>query len=170
MAFSADAARNSMRAHPHTTDALLVTLRSDATDAVEAIRRLVYGMRPPALDELGLERACVSRLRLFGRGPVVCWRLTSTCLTRSRRWPPRWRSRRTGSWSRRCRTSPASPLGRSPRCCCEPRPTGWSSRSPDNGPCVEHWQQGVGVASMRERAARGATPYGGKVDAVLPML
>lgn len=47
----------------------------------------------------------------------------------------------------------------------------------DNGSSAEDWRPGVGVASMRERAAEvggdvtwGATPCGGRIDAVLPLL
>jgi two-component system NarL family sensor kinase len=54
IAFTADAARNTLRRQPDAADDLLRGLRADAVTAVSEIRRLVYGMRPPALDELGL--------------------------------------------------------------------------------------------------------------------
>ena len=54
IAFTSDAARNLVRTDPEAADALLRRLRADTTTAIEDIRRLVYGMRPPALDELGL--------------------------------------------------------------------------------------------------------------------
>jgi signal transduction histidine kinase len=54
IAFTADAARNTIASDPATADALLLRLRADAVAAVSEIRRLVYDMRPPALDELGL--------------------------------------------------------------------------------------------------------------------
>lgn len=54
LAFTADAARNSIASDPEAADALLRRLRADAVAAVSEIRRLVYDMRPPALDELGL--------------------------------------------------------------------------------------------------------------------
>ena len=54
IAFTADAARNTVTSDPATADALLLRLRADAVAAVSEIRRLVYDMRPPALDELGL--------------------------------------------------------------------------------------------------------------------
>jgi len=57
IAHTASAARNTMSSDPDTADALLEGLRSDAARAVAEIRRLVYDMRPPALDELGLEEA-----------------------------------------------------------------------------------------------------------------
>jgi signal transduction histidine kinase len=49
-----DAARNQLHEHPDETDALLVELKSQTQSAIEDIRHLVYNLRPPALDELGL--------------------------------------------------------------------------------------------------------------------
>ncbi len=57
IAHTAAAARNTMVTNPSAADALLQGLRSDAAAAVGEIRRLVYNMRPPALDELGLVAA-----------------------------------------------------------------------------------------------------------------
>ncbi|GAA5107073.1 hypothetical protein GCM10023339_04680 [Alloalcanivorax gelatiniphagus] len=57
VAFATDAARNQVRSDPDKADALLVQLRSDTAQAITEIRRLVEGLRPPALDELGLEGA-----------------------------------------------------------------------------------------------------------------
>jgi two-component system NarL family sensor kinase len=39
---------------PKAVDELLVELKSHTQDAVSDVRRLVYGLRPPALDDLGL--------------------------------------------------------------------------------------------------------------------
>lgn len=57
IAHTADAARNTLTSDPSTADELLRRLRIDATAAVGEIRRLVYDMRPPALDELGVVAA-----------------------------------------------------------------------------------------------------------------
>ena len=54
VAFATDAARNQLRSDPDKADELLVLLRADTTGAIAEIRRLVEGLRPPALDELGL--------------------------------------------------------------------------------------------------------------------
>jgi two-component system, NarL family, sensor kinase len=54
IAFTSDAARNLLRADPDEADRLLRTLRAETVTAIEDIRGLVYAMRPPALDELGL--------------------------------------------------------------------------------------------------------------------
>jgi signal transduction histidine kinase len=39
---------------PRVAEALLVDLRSRSQSAIADIRRLVFDLRPPALDELGL--------------------------------------------------------------------------------------------------------------------
>ncbi len=57
IAHTAAAARNTLTTDPAAADALLRRLRADAAAAVGEIRRLVYDMRPPALDELGLVAA-----------------------------------------------------------------------------------------------------------------
>lgn len=64
VAFSADAARNLVRRDPAAAEALLMRLRSDTSDAIAEVRRLVEGLRPPALDELGL----VGALKIWADG------------------------------------------------------------------------------------------------------
>jgi two-component system, NarL family, sensor kinase len=177
IALSADAARNSLRTEPETADALLAALRSDAAEAVEAIRRLVYGMRPPALDELGLERALrqqASTLRRRAGGvlavdfevldeipplaaavEVAAYRIAMEALSNVAR-------HSTGTRAiLRLRADTDRLI----------------IEVTDNGSSTNDWRPGVGVASMRERAAEvggelvcGATPCGGRVDAVLPLL
>jgi signal transduction histidine kinase len=49
-----DAARNLVEHEPATTKVLLTELRAQTQAALADIRSLVYGLRPPALDELGL--------------------------------------------------------------------------------------------------------------------
>lgn len=53
-ALTIDAVRMLMRQDPDAAEELLLDLKADAQDAVTDIRRLVYGLRPPALDDLGL--------------------------------------------------------------------------------------------------------------------
>jgi len=53
-ALTIDAVRALMRRDPDAAEALLLDLKADAQAAVTDIRRLVYGLRPPALDDLGL--------------------------------------------------------------------------------------------------------------------
>lgn len=49
-----DAARNLMRHDPGAAEAVIADLSRRSQEAVTDIRRLVYALRPPALDELGL--------------------------------------------------------------------------------------------------------------------
>lgn len=49
-----DAARNLLKQDPEHADFLLVELKSRTQSAIADVRRLVYNLRPPALDELGL--------------------------------------------------------------------------------------------------------------------
>ncbi len=177
IAFSADAARNSLRAEPETAERLLVALRSDAAEAVGAIRSLVYGMRPPALDELGLERALrhqASSLLTRSGGPLAVDFEVPHDL------PPLTAAVEVAAYrilvealSNVARHS----TGTAAKVLLQADSDGLSLRVTDNGSSTDDWQPGVGVASMRERAAEvggdltwNATPDGGRVDAVLPML
>jgi signal transduction histidine kinase len=54
MAMRAEAAAALTHADPEEAARMLEELRREARDALADIRRLVYGLRPPALDELGL--------------------------------------------------------------------------------------------------------------------
>ena len=54
IAFTSDAVRNLLRTDPAEAERLLRDLRAETVTAIEEIRQLVYAMRPPALDELGL--------------------------------------------------------------------------------------------------------------------
>jgi signal transduction histidine kinase len=57
VALQIDATRNVMRTDPGAADELLRELRAEVKTSIDSIRRLVYDLRPPALDELGLVRA-----------------------------------------------------------------------------------------------------------------
>ena len=52
-----DAARSTLSEDPATTEALLMDLKAQTQEAVSDVRRLVHGLRPPALDDLGLVSA-----------------------------------------------------------------------------------------------------------------
>lgn len=52
-----DAARNLLATDPEAVDAILVDLKAQSQGAIADIRRLVYELRPPALDDLGLASA-----------------------------------------------------------------------------------------------------------------
>jgi signal transduction histidine kinase len=54
LTFKVDAARNLLRQDSERTEMLLAEVRQQAQEAITDIRRLVYNLRPPALDEFGL--------------------------------------------------------------------------------------------------------------------
>jgi signal transduction histidine kinase len=62
VAFTTDAARNHATTDPAETIRLLDTVRAETAGAIVEIRRLVEGLRPPALDEMGLVGAMSQRV------------------------------------------------------------------------------------------------------------
>ncbi|HET7480185.1 MAG TPA: histidine kinase [Rubrobacteraceae bacterium] len=54
LTMKAEAARDLLETSPERSGALLEQITSQTQEAVTDVRRLVYGLRPPALDELGL--------------------------------------------------------------------------------------------------------------------
>ena len=58
-----EAARDLLTVDVHRADALLGGVLDQAQEAVSDIRRLVYALRPPALDALGLPKALLSQAR-----------------------------------------------------------------------------------------------------------
>jgi two-component system, NarL family, sensor kinase len=68
LALKLDAARSLVDGRPEQSKQVLTQVKADIRGTIEDIRQLVYGLRPPALDELGLVgalRECVER---FGPG------------------------------------------------------------------------------------------------------
>jgi signal transduction histidine kinase len=149
----------------------LARVRSEAVDAIREIRELVYGMRPPALDAVGLLEAirlradelrtpdgAAMRVELVAddlRGlpaavEVAVYRIVVEALTNA--------ARHSGSGlaaTRLVRTGGALAV--------EVR---------DGGTSTAPWQPGVGIASMRERAQElGGTLVitGGVLRAELPL-
>ena len=64
---NAEAALRLLTSDPARSADLLVELRRQTTGALEDIRRLVYDLRPPALDSLGLVEALREHATLLGR-------------------------------------------------------------------------------------------------------
>ncbi|MEJ3749479.1 histidine kinase, partial [Actinomycetes bacterium KLBMP 9797] len=56
VAYAADAARNLLQRDPARASELLVGVRAEAGEAIVEVRRLVEGLRPPSLDQVGLEQ------------------------------------------------------------------------------------------------------------------
>ncbi|MFT4216752.1 MAG: histidine kinase [Micropruina sp.] len=72
--FTADAAGNLLDRDPAAAAGLLADLRADAAAAIVEVRQLVEGLRPPALDELGLIgalRTWCNGLRSVGGVPIA---------------------------------------------------------------------------------------------------
>ncbi|XRQ03492.1 histidine kinase [Actinomadura welshii] len=73
LAMTVDAARITLKTDPEAVDALLEELRTTMGTTIGDIRELVYGLRPPALDDLGLEGAiqALGGVVATGEGPKV---------------------------------------------------------------------------------------------------
>jgi signal transduction histidine kinase len=75
--FAMDAAIDALATDPHETTRLLQALKLQNQETVAAIRRLVYELRPPALDELGLTSALATQARRLTGHDNVRIRITS---------------------------------------------------------------------------------------------
>ena len=175
VAFTSDAARNLIRTDPAAAEQMVAQLRADTVTAIEEIRRMVYAMRPPALDELGLVPALRQQavgLRNRAGEPVAvevtapdelpdlpaavevaAYRIVTEALTNV--------ARHSTSASASVRLAPAA--------------DGLHVEVTDHG-SSSAWRPGVGLSSMRERAAElggtleaGPGPSGGRVAALLPL-
>ncbi|MEU8384804.1 sensor histidine kinase [Streptosporangium sp. NPDC048865] len=169
MAMSINAARLSLRVSPETAERMLGELRSGMDSVTSDIRHLVYGLRPPALDDLGLAGAVAEmagpgvHVEVVGELPglpaateVAAYRIVQEALTNARR--------HAGAATVRVSL--------------ERGEHGLRVRVRDDGSGVPPGRRsGVGLASMRERAAElGGTcvittpPGGGTVvEAILPV-
>src|SRR5215207_750095 len=65
-ALKLDAARKLVRRKPEDAEVLLSRLKEHTQDTVTEVRRLVYGLRPPALDDLGLVAAVRQQAESYG--------------------------------------------------------------------------------------------------------
>ncbi len=174
VAFTSDAARNLVRSDPAAAEEMLRQLRADTVTAIEEIRAMVYAMRPPALDELGLVPALRQQavgLRDSDGQPVsvsisadelpdlpaavevAAYRIVTEALANI----ARHSSSRTAT-VRLDSTTGALRL--------EVTDAGVSAG----------WRPGVGLSSMRERATElggtleaGPGPSGGRVSVLLPL-
>ena len=75
LSFTADAASNLVRSDPTEAERMLADVRTELRGALDAVRRVVYGLRPIELDDLGLVGALRQRVAAWndpGRsGPEV---------------------------------------------------------------------------------------------------
>jgi signal transduction histidine kinase len=166
MAMTINAARLTVRSSPEDADLLLAGLRAGMDTVSRDIRQLVYGLRPPALDELGLAGAIEELARApietsgdLDRLPaaveVAAYRIVQEALTNARKHACAGRITVSLRRDDRLRVSVADDGVGLP---------------PDARP-------GVGLGSMRERAAelggtcvvRAAEGGGTVVHAELPL-
>jgi signal transduction histidine kinase len=175
IAFTSDAARNTLHDDPEAAAHLLRDLRTETAAAIQEIRELVYGMRPPALDELGLvgalhQQAGVLRTKegrplqvtidagdlppLSAAVEVAAYRIVVEALSNV--------ARHSSSEEATAR------LVADDGCL--------AIEVRDRGTGPGEWRRGVGLSSMRERAAElggtleaGYADGGGRVLAVLPL-
>lgn len=166
--YKADAAHNVLGTAPETAVELIDAVRVDIRAAIDDVRRVVYALRPPALDQFGL----VGALRrhcdplplavtfdvpetlppLPAAVEVAAYRIATEALTNVTR-------------HARARTAHITIAVDS----------GLQLSIVDDGPPDGPWRPGVGLTSISERAAElggtctaGPTPAGGRVRAVLP--
>ncbi|MGX6603272.1 sensor histidine kinase [Micromonosporaceae bacterium Da 78-11] len=176
-AYAADAARNVLGRDPERAAALLTGVRAEAGEAIAEVRRLVEGLRPPSLDQVGLVQA----LRLHARHllrpdgrrllvevlvpvplpalgaavEVTAYRIVVEALTNTAR-------HADGGHAVVTLRLDGDALAVEIR---------------DDGAARGPWQPGVGLTSMRERTellggsvAAGAGEDGGSVVATLPLV
>jgi signal transduction histidine kinase len=176
VAYAADAARNVLDRDPARTAELLAGVRAEAGEAILEVRRLVDGLRPPSLDQVGLEQTLRQHARHVLRADgtpmtvelsinaplpalgaaveVTAYRIVVEALTNA--------ARHSGGDSATvtlCVDAGALAI-----------------EVQDNGPLAAAWSPGVGLTSMRERAemlggtvTTNAGAGGGVVSARLPL-
>lgn len=176
VAFSADAARNHLANDVEAADALLAQLRDDTTGAISEVRRLVEGLRPATLDELGLVGAVRQHAAnlhaaegkplevtidtpdalpdLSAAAEVAAYRIVVESLTNVAR----------HAAATKVQVSITTRDGM------------LHLSVHDDGPSTKTWKPGVGLSSMRERAEQvggtvvaSARRGGGRVDAIIPL-
>jgi signal transduction histidine kinase len=176
----ADAARSALGSAPDRTDALLAELRGDANQAIGDLRRVIYDLRPAALDEVGLLGALGQQVDRFGRQglsislhappalpvlpaavEVAAYRIVTEALTNV--------ARHAHAHQVTVTVAVDGDL------CLAVQDDGTTSTatSTANG---DGWRPGTGLTSMNDRVAEvggtlqaGPTPTGGRVQASLPL-
>jgi signal transduction histidine kinase len=170
-AFKADAIGNLAATDPAHAGALSAELGTQIRAAIQDVRRLVYGLRPPALDELGLIGA-VRRMADELDGDL-------TFDVEGRDLPPLSAAVEVAAY--RIATEAMTNVvrhSRGRRAVLSLHADGQALHVSvtDDGAPEAAWRPGVGLRSIVERAAEvggtaeaGPTPQGGRVTAVLPV-
>lgn len=175
-----DATRNVLENDSKAADALLSELRAETKAAIEGIRRLVYDLRPPALDELGLVGALREQAASFVRRGAG--KLDGLCVSVEApdEFPPLPAAVEVAAY--RIGAEAVANVARhanASHCVLRLSLNGaLEVEVTDDGVgSTSGWRPGVGLASMRERAAElggtctvGPDPGGGtRVHARLPL-
>ncbi|MEO7981037.1 MAG: histidine kinase [Sporichthyaceae bacterium] len=180
VAYRTDAAANLLDADPAEASRLLAAASRDTRAAIDDIRRLVYGLRPPALDQLGLVGALSQQLVSLRRddGTPVHADLEAPALPEL---PPAVEVAAyriaTEAVANAARHSTATRLVVRLRHPGGPTGDDLLVEVTDNGrPVNGAWRPGVGLTAMSERADElggdchaGPTAEGGRVVARLPV-
>ncbi len=178
IAFAADAAGNLIDQDPEAAEALIGTLREESAAAIADIRRLVYAMRPPALDELGLVGALQQQAEALAEGGR---RLAVTVETPAA--PAALLALPAAVEVAAYRIAVEALTNVARHTSCESAAVTLRDEDgalmvtvTDSAPGAGAWTPGVGLSSMRERAEEiggtvtaCATRSGGRVEAVLPV-
>ncbi|KGN36843.1 sensor histidine kinase [Knoellia subterranea] len=174
IAMTADAASNTVRSDPSSSEALLRTLRAETTSAISEVRQLVYAMRPPALDELGLVGAVRQQVNTLRARDGTHLAVT----TAAAQLPPLSAAAEVAAYriivealTNVARHSDSTSATVTLRC----EDDVLVVEVTDTGSPNSEWVPGVGLTSMHERAAEMGgqvsaqpTPQGGRVHAELP--
>jgi signal transduction histidine kinase len=177
IAYNADAAVNLIATDPDRAVQTLRGLRADVGDAITEIRRIVYGLRPRALDELGLVDAVrqhVDHLRCADGRPL------DVTITAPDGLPPLPAAVEVAAYrvAVEAVTNIARHSGGATASLTLELPDAASLRVSvaDTGRCAEPWTPGVGIQSMHERVEQiggtlriRATPQGATITADLPL-
>jgi two-component system NarL family sensor kinase len=171
--FKADAAGNLLDTDPTAARGLLAELRTETAQAIDDIRRLVYDLRPPALDDLGLAGAIRQRATQLERADLAV-RVSAPML------PPLPAAIEAAAYriAVEALTNAVRHAGAGQIDVRIHADGGLRVEVEDDGtPADGQWQAGVGITSMRERAAElggtcaaGPGPHGGRVVARLPLV
>lgn len=156
VALQIDATRNVLRSDPAAADELLKNLRAEVKSSIDGIRRLVYDLRPPALDELGLVRALREQAAGFVRAGSARLDGLHVTVEAADDLPPLPAAVEVAAY--RIGAEAVTNVARHAKAShCELRLTvngALEVQVTDDGiGAGASWRPGVGLASMRERAA-----------------
>lgn len=144
----ADAARNLLVPDPTASADLLLKLKAEAQAATAEIRRVVYALRPPALDELGLASALQEQGAQYSQGGLRVTVSVPECL------PPLSAAVEVAAY-RIAQEALTNVLRHArARLCtvCLAINDGLRLEIADDGQGLNNGRPGVGLTSMRERA------------------